>query len=116
VREDGNEIPLRETLDARLVGVTVMARLDLGIDLFAGPTEVLIVSDEHADPFTIATILRHFDPKLKINSSCATSRVLSDWSWLERNYWYIKGAKVAPIKSDEVYEIDTYYKCKNSIL
>jgi len=80
VREDGNEIPLRETLDARLVGVTVMARLDLG------------------------------------KSSCATSRVLSDWSWLERNYWYIKGAKVAPIKSDEVYEIDTYYKCKNSIL
>ncbi len=30
---------------------------EVGIDLFAGPTEVLIVSDEHADPFTIATDL-----------------------------------------------------------
>lgn len=30
---------------------------DVGIDLFAGPTEVLIVADEHADPFTIATDL-----------------------------------------------------------
>lgn len=29
----------------------------VGIDLFAGPTEVLIVADEHADPFTIATDL-----------------------------------------------------------
>lgn len=30
---------------------------DIGIDLFAGPTEVLIVADEHADPFTCATDL-----------------------------------------------------------
>jgi histidinol dehydrogenase len=30
---------------------------DIGIDLFAGPTEVLIVADEAADPFTIATDL-----------------------------------------------------------
>lgn len=30
---------------------------EVGIDLFAGPTEVLIVADEHADPFTIATDL-----------------------------------------------------------
>jgi histidinol dehydrogenase len=29
----------------------------VGIDLFAGPTEVLIVADEHADPFTIAVDL-----------------------------------------------------------
>lgn len=29
----------------------------VGIDLFAGPTEVLIVADEYADPFTIATDL-----------------------------------------------------------
>ena len=29
----------------------------VGIDLFAGPTEVLIVADEHADPFTVATDL-----------------------------------------------------------
>ncbi|KAM0753458.1 histidinol dehydrogenase [Meredithblackwellia eburnea MCA 4105] len=29
----------------------------VGIDLFAGPTEVLIVADEHADPFTCATDL-----------------------------------------------------------
>lgn len=28
---------------------------DIGIDLFAGPTEVLIVTDETADPFTVAT-------------------------------------------------------------
>jgi histidinol dehydrogenase len=29
----------------------------IGIDLFAGPTEVLIVADDHADPFTCATDL-----------------------------------------------------------
>lgn len=28
---------------------------DIGIDLFAGPTEILIVADETADPFTVAT-------------------------------------------------------------
>ncbi|KAH8682850.1 histidinol dehydrogenase [Tricladium varicosporioides] len=28
---------------------------DIGIDLFAGPTEILIVTDERADPFTVAT-------------------------------------------------------------
>lgn len=30
---------------------------EVGIDLFAGPTEILIVADEYADPFTIATDL-----------------------------------------------------------
>ena len=30
---------------------------EIGIDLFAGPTEVLIVADETADPFTVATDL-----------------------------------------------------------
>jgi sulfopropanediol 3-dehydrogenase len=30
---------------------------EVGIDLFAGPTETLIVADEHADPFTIAVDL-----------------------------------------------------------
>lgn len=30
---------------------------EVGIDLFAGPTEVLIVADEHADAFTVATDL-----------------------------------------------------------
>jgi histidinol dehydrogenase len=30
---------------------------EVGIDLFAGPTEVLIVTDESADPFTVATDL-----------------------------------------------------------
>ena len=30
---------------------------EVGIDLFAGPTEVLIVADEFADPFTVATDL-----------------------------------------------------------
>ena len=29
----------------------------VGIDLFAGPTEILIVADEHAEPFTVATDL-----------------------------------------------------------
>jgi sulfopropanediol 3-dehydrogenase len=29
----------------------------VGIDLFAGPTEVLIVADEHADPFIVAVDL-----------------------------------------------------------
>lgn len=28
---------------------------EIGIDLFAGPTEILLVADESADPFTIAT-------------------------------------------------------------
>lgn len=28
---------------------------EVGIDLFAGPTEVLIVADEHADPLTCAS-------------------------------------------------------------
>ena len=30
---------------------------EVGIDLFAGPTEILVVADQHADPFTIATDL-----------------------------------------------------------
>lgn len=30
---------------------------EIGIDLFAGPTEVLIVADDAADPFTVATDL-----------------------------------------------------------
>ncbi|KAI1464082.1 histidinol dehydrogenase [Daldinia caldariorum] len=30
---------------------------EIGIDLLAGPTEVLIVADEHADPFTVAVDL-----------------------------------------------------------
>ncbi|KAJ5220624.1 uncharacterized protein N7469_009511 [Penicillium citrinum] len=30
---------------------------EIGIDLPAGPTEILIVADEHADPFTVATDL-----------------------------------------------------------
>ncbi|KAI1855652.1 hypothetical protein JX265_006055 [Neoarthrinium moseri] len=30
---------------------------EIGIDLLAGPTEVLVVADDHADPFTIATDL-----------------------------------------------------------
>ena len=30
---------------------------EIGIDLPAGPTEILIVADEHADPFTLATDL-----------------------------------------------------------
>ena len=30
---------------------------EVGIDLFAGPTEVLIVADEHADPYFVATDL-----------------------------------------------------------
>ena len=30
---------------------------EIGIDLLAGPTEVLIVADEGADPFTVATDL-----------------------------------------------------------
>ena len=30
---------------------------EVGIDLFAGPTEVLVVADQHADPFTVATDL-----------------------------------------------------------
>ncbi|ORA38137.1 histidinol dehydrogenase [Mycobacterium aquaticum] len=30
---------------------------EVGIDLFAGPTETLIVADQHADPFTIAVDL-----------------------------------------------------------
>lgn len=30
---------------------------EIGIDLFAGPTEILIIADEHADPFTVAVDL-----------------------------------------------------------
>ncbi|CAM5357469.1 Histidinol dehydrogenase OS=Streptomyces tendae OX=1932 GN=hisD PE=3 SV=1 [Streptomyces tendae] len=30
---------------------------EVGIDLFAGPTEILVVADEHADPFTVAVDL-----------------------------------------------------------
>lgn len=30
---------------------------EVGIDLFAGPTETLVIADEHADPFTIAVDL-----------------------------------------------------------
>lgn len=30
---------------------------EIGIDLFAGPTEVLVVADEHADPFVVAVDL-----------------------------------------------------------
>ena len=30
---------------------------EVGIDLFAGPTEVLLIADEHADPFVVAVDL-----------------------------------------------------------
>ncbi len=30
---------------------------EVGIDLFAGPTEILVIADEHADPFTVAVDL-----------------------------------------------------------
>jgi sulfopropanediol 3-dehydrogenase len=30
---------------------------EVGIDLFAGPTEILVVADEHADPFVVAVDL-----------------------------------------------------------
>ncbi|AXT84249.1 histidinol dehydrogenase [Aeromicrobium sp. A1-2] len=30
---------------------------EVGIDLFAGPTEVLVIADDHADPFTVAVDL-----------------------------------------------------------
>lgn len=30
---------------------------EVGIDLFAGPTEILIIADHRADPFTIAVDL-----------------------------------------------------------
>ncbi|KOC13238.1 putative histidinol dehydrogenase [Aspergillus flavus AF70] len=30
---------------------------EVGIDLFAGPTEILVLADEAADPFTVATDL-----------------------------------------------------------
>ncbi|GAA2351224.1 histidinol dehydrogenase [Saccharopolyspora halophila] len=30
---------------------------EIGIDLFAGPTEILVVADEHADPFVVAVDL-----------------------------------------------------------
>ncbi|KAF2220545.1 histidinol dehydrogenase [Elsinoe ampelina] len=30
---------------------------EIGIDLFAGPTEILVVADEHADPYTVAVDL-----------------------------------------------------------
>lgn len=42
--------PFVATAKAKLYG-------QIGIDLFAGPTEVLIVADEHASPFTVAVDL-----------------------------------------------------------
>ena len=30
---------------------------EVGIDLFAGPTEILVIADEHADPFVVAVDL-----------------------------------------------------------
>ncbi|KAJ5179227.1 hypothetical protein N7492_002437 [Penicillium capsulatum] len=43
---------------------------EIGIDLPAGPTEILIVADKHADPFTIATDLHGYDsPAVLITTS-----------------------------------------------
>ena len=66
-----------QAVAAMAVGTETMSRVDLiagpgnayvaeakrqlygevGIDLFAGPTEILIVADEHADPFVVAVDL-----------------------------------------------------------
>lgn len=57
---------------------------EVGIDLFAGPTEVLIIADEHADPFVVAVDLlsqaEHGpdSPAILITTSEALGRTVID--------------------------------------
>jgi sulfopropanediol 3-dehydrogenase len=53
---------------------------EVGIDLFAGPTEVLIVADEHADPFIVAVdLLSPRQSTAPIHPPCpATDRAVVD--------------------------------------
>jgi len=44
---------------------------EIGIDLFAGPTEILIVADEHASPLVIASALNS-------NLSCEPANIRAD--------------------------------------
>ncbi|OKH79603.1 histidinol dehydrogenase [Mycobacterium sp. SWH-M3] len=57
---------------------------EVGIDLFAGPTEVLVIADEHADPFIVAVDLlsqaEHGpdSPAVLITTSAALGRCVMD--------------------------------------
>lgn len=58
---------------------------EVGIDLFAGPTEILIVADEHADPYTCAVDLlsqaEHGpdSPAILVTNSEAVGRQTQQW-------------------------------------
>lgn len=57
---------------------------EVGIDLFAGPTEILVIADEHADPFIVAVDLlsqaEHGpdSPAVLITTSAALGRTVLD--------------------------------------
>jgi histidinol dehydrogenase len=100
---------------------------EVGIDLFAGPTEILIVADEHADPFTIATDLisqaEHGPdtPAVLITTSASVGREAirhvtrllehSDLSTADiaGTSWKAFGEVIAVSNLDEAYALADYY-------
>jgi sulfopropanediol 3-dehydrogenase len=58
---------------------------EVGIDLFAGPTEILVVADEHADPFVVAVDLlsqaEHGpdSPAVLVTTSAEVARAVLAW-------------------------------------
>ncbi|KAI2771284.1 histidinol dehydrogenase [Daldinia loculata] len=102
---------------------------EIGIDLLAGPTEVLIVADEYADPFTIATDLlsqaEHGpdSPAVLITTSEEVGRetikyvdqILKDMPTAELagTSWRDYGEVVVVDSLDEAYELADVYSSEH---
>lgn len=94
---------------------------EVGIDLFAGPTEILIVADEHADPFfTAVDLLSQAEhgpesPAVLITTSKALGEEVIDWierllpNMPTRDYaepaWRDWGQVIVADDMDEAYRI-----------
>ncbi|KAI2614874.1 histidinol dehydrogenase [Hypoxylon sp. NC1633] len=102
---------------------------EIGIDLLAGPTEILIVADEHADPFTVATDLlsqaEHGpdSPAILITTSEEVAqktikyidRILKDMPTAELagTSWRDYGEAVVVDNLDEAYELADVYSSEH---
>ena len=100
---------------------------EIGIDLFAGPTEILVLADETADPFTIATDLvsqaEHGPdtPAVLITTSLEVGRMainvvnrILDSSGLStaaiaRTSWDAFGEVIVVNSIDELWHLDNHY-------
>jgi histidinol dehydrogenase len=82
---------------------------EIGIDLPAGPTEILIVADEHADPFTVATDLlsqaeHGYDTPAILITTCKTQgeKTIAE---VERLLKILPTADVAGVSWDRLGEV-----------